>query len=130
MKPSWSTDDARNLYAIAHWSEGYFDVGDDGGITVRPRGEGGPQLSLPDVVAAARAQGSRLPLLVRFADILNDRRARLQRAFADAMRDADYAGGYTAIYPIKVNQQNNVAGELAANGGDGFGLEAGSKPEL
>ena len=130
MKRSWSTDDARKLYAVEHWSEGYFDVGDDGGITVHPRGEGGPRLSLPAVVAEARAQGSRLPLLVRFADILNDRRARLQRAFADAMREVDYAGGYTAIYPIKVNQQNNVAGELAANGGDGFGLEAGSKPEL
>src|SRR5690606_29809297 len=51
-------------------------------------------------------------------------------AFAKAMNDWDYAGGYTAIYPIKVNQQKNVAGELAAGGGAGFGLEAGSKPEL
>ncbi|WP_306580728.1 biosynthetic arginine decarboxylase, partial [Dokdonella sp.] len=31
---------------------------------------------------------------------------------------------------IKVNQQNNVAGALAATGDEGFGLEAGSKPEL
>ena len=46
------------------------------------------------------------------------------------MREWDYAGGYTAIYPIKVNQQRGVAGELAASGGEGFGLEAGSKPEL
>ncbi len=130
MKSSWSTDDARKLYAVAHWSEAYFDVGADGGVVVRPRGPGGPQLSLPAVVDAARAQGSRLPLLVRFADILNDRRARLQRAFATAMDEADYTGGYSAIYPIKVNQQRNVAGELAENGSEGFGLEAGSKPEL
>jgi arginine decarboxylase len=130
MSTSWSTDDARRTYSIANWGEGYFDVGKDGGIAVRPRGEHGPELSLPAVVAAARARGSRLPLLVRFADILNDRRARLQRAFAKAMTDWEYGGGYTAIYPIKVNQQKNVAGELAANGGDGFGLEAGSKPEL
>src|SRR3546814_13636044 len=41
-----------------------------------------------------------------------------------------YAGGYTAIYPIKVNQQRGVAGELVAAGTHGFGLEAGSKPEL
>src|SRR4029077_13617632 len=39
-------------------------------------------------------------------------------------------GGYTAIYPIKVNQHYGVAGELARQGGEGFGLEAGSKPEL
>ena len=130
MKTSWSTDAARHTYAIANWGEGYFDVGEDGAIVVRPRGAGGPQASLPEIVAAARAQGSRLPLLVRFTDILNDRRARLQDAFARAMASSEYTGGYTAIYPIKVNQQRNVAGELAAGGGAGFGLEAGSKPEL
>lgn len=129
MTTSWSTDDARHTYAIENWGEGYFDVGKDGGIVVRPRADAA-ELSLPEVIAAARARGSRLPLLVRFADILNDRRARLQAAFARAMAAWDYSGGYTAIYPIKVNQQKNVAGELAAGGGAGFGLEAGSKPEL
>ncbi len=126
----WSIADARRTWSIANWGEGYFDVADDGALTVRPRREDGPAISLPDVVAAAQAQGSRLPLLVRFSDILRDRRARLQAAFAKAMREWDYPGGYTAIYPIKVNQQKGVAGELAASGGEGFGLEAGSKPEL
>ena len=51
-------------------------------------------------------------------------------AFAKAMEELAYTGGYTAIYPIKVNQHLGVAGELAARGGAGFGLEAGSKPEL
>jgi arginine decarboxylase len=67
---------------------------------------------------------------VRFADILHHRLSRLQGAFAQAMADWDYAGGYTAVYPVKVNQQKGVAGELAAVGRAGFGLEAGSKPEL
>ena len=126
----WSADEARHVWAVPHWSEGYFDVGDDGDLRVRPRGAGGPVLSLPAIVEAARAKGARLPLLVRFADILHDRRARLQRAFAQAMAEWDYGGGYTLIYPIKVNQQRNVAGELAATAAPGFGLEAGSKPEL
>jgi arginine decarboxylase len=126
----WSVDEARHTWAVPHWSEGYFDVGANGELVVCPRGTDGPRLSLPAIVADAQAQGARLPLLVRFADILADRRARLQRAFADAMRAWDYAGGYTLIYPIKVNQQKNVAGELAASADAGFGLEAGSKPEL
>jgi arginine decarboxylase len=100
MNTSWSTDDARRTYSIANWGEDYFDIGNDGGVTVRPRRHDGPTLSLPQIVAAAREYGSRLPLLVRFADILNDRRARLQAAFAKAMSDWEYAGGYTAIYPI------------------------------
>src|SRR3546814_17188245 len=78
----------------------------------------------------ALAQGASLPLLVRFPDVLGDRLSTLQDAFAQAQADWDYAGGYTAAYPIKVNQHRGVAGTMAAHAGEGFGLEAGSKPAL
>jgi len=130
MTKHWDVEAARGQYAIPHWGEGYFDVDGGGRLTVRPRGADGPAVALPDIVAAAAEKGSKLPLLVRFADILRHRLARLQGAFATAMHDCDYAGGYSAVYPIKVNQQKGVAGELAMAGGAGFGLEAGSKPEL
>ncbi len=128
--PTWSPDQARKTYSIPHWSEGYFDVDAAGRVVVRPRGAGGPSIALPEVVDAARAGGAKLPLLVRFPDILGDRLARLQAAFARAQAEWDYAGGYTAVYPIKVNQHAGVAGTLASHRGEGFGLEAGSKPEL
>ena len=127
---AWSPDQARKTYSIPHWSEGYFDVDAAGRVVVRPRGAQGPAIALPDVVDAARANGARLPLLVRFPDILGDRLHKLQAAFAQAQQEWDYAGGYTAVYPIKVNQHQGVAGTLASHAGDGFGLEAGSKPEL
>jgi arginine decarboxylase len=127
---TWTIDAARHQYAIAHWGENYFDIGDDGGLIVRPRGADGPALSLPRIVDAATAKGSRLPLLIRFGDILRDRLGRLQGAFARAMADWDYGGGYTAAYPVKVNQQRAVVSELVGAGTEGFGLEAGSKPEL
>ncbi|HET6604640.1 MAG TPA: biosynthetic arginine decarboxylase [Xanthomonadaceae bacterium] len=127
---AWNRDRARHTYSIAHWSEGYFDVDESGGISVHPRGPDGPALSLPQAVAKALAQGLRLPLLLRFSDVLHDRLGRLHAAFARAMAEAGYDGGYTAVYPIKVNQHQSVAGELVAAGTEGFGLEAGSKPEL
>jgi len=130
MTTTWNADAARAQYAIAHWGENYFDVDAQGRLTVRPRGADGPVLALPEIVDAASAQGSRLPLLVRFADILTHRLARLQGAFANAMREYDYAGGYSAVYPVKVNQQHGVVSELARAGNGGFGMEAGSKPEL
>ena len=126
----WSIDQARKTYSIPHWSEGYFDVDDAGRVTVRPRGAAGPAVALPEVVDQARANGAKLPLLVRFPDILGDRLRKLQGAFAQAMDEASYPGGYTAVYPIKVNQHRGVAGVLASHHGEGFGLEAGSKPEL
>ncbi|HEY0659749.1 MAG TPA: arginine decarboxylase [Lysobacter sp.] len=127
---SWSLDQARKTYSIPHWAEGYFDVNASGQVTISPRGAQGPAIALPEVVDAARANGAKLPLLVRFPDILGDRLRKLQGAFAQAMDEWDYAGGYTAVYPIKVNQHQGVAGTLAKHTGDGFGLEAGSKPEL
>ncbi|NYZ61901.1 arginine decarboxylase [Luteimonas deserti] len=127
---SWSIDHARKTYSIPHWSEGYFDVDPAGRIVVSPRGAQGPSIALPKAVDAALAGGAQLPLLVRFPDILGDRLHTLQAAFAQAQAEWDYTGGYTAVYPIKVNQHRGVAGTLASHHGDGFGLEAGSKPEL
>ncbi|MEO8747820.1 MAG: arginine decarboxylase, partial [Rhodanobacter sp.] len=130
MNSSWTVDDARRTYAVRHWGDGYVDIDASGHMVMRPRGSASPALSLPAIVENARLQGLRLPLLVRFPDILADRLAHLQNAFARAMADADYPAGYTAIYPIKVNQQHSVVSELVAAGAEGFGLEAGSKPEL
>ncbi|GAB3032101.1 arginine decarboxylase [Oleiagrimonas citrea] len=130
MSTDWNIDRARRTWSIPNWSAGYFDVADSGAVTVRPQGAEGPTLSLPEVVEKARAEGLRMPLLVRFPDILADRLQRLQNAFEQAMEAHAYTGGYTAVYPIKVNQQRGVAGELARVGDKGFGLEAGSKPEL
>lgn len=125
----WSLDQARKTYSIPHWADGYFDVNAAGHVVVTPTADG-PAVSLPEVVDAARAAGAKLPLLVRFPDILGQRLGKLQAAFAQAQSEWDYAGGYTAVYPIKVNQHRGVAGTLASHHGDGFGLEAGSKPEL
>src|SRR5690625_7933985 len=101
---AWSIDRARKTYSIRHWASGYFDVDDGGRVAVRPRGPDGPVVALPEVVDRALDQGANLPLLMRFPDILSDRLATLQEAFAQAQADSDYAGGYTAVYPIKVNQ--------------------------
>ncbi|CAN5220301.1 arginine decarboxylase [soil metagenome] len=128
--PAWSLDRARHTYSIPYWSDGYFDVDAGGRMVALPRGQGGPALAIPEVIDQATAAGLKLPLLLRFSDILGDRLRKMQAAFGKAMDELGYTGGYTAVYPIKVNQHYGVAGELAAQGGDGFGLEAGSKPEL
>jgi arginine decarboxylase len=127
---TWSLDLARHTYSIPYWADGYFDVDARGRMCALPKGAGGPVIPLQEVLERASADGFKLPLLVRFSDILTDRLKKLQAAFRETMSELDYTGGYTAVYPIKVNQNFGVASALAAHGGDGFGLEAGSKPEL
>ena len=122
---------ARDTYSIDNWSEGYFDINDGGQLDV---GVGGSRVPLQKILAAARGNGLRTPLLIRFVDILRDRVARLSNAFARAMDTLDYRAAYTAVYPIKVNQQRQGVEEIyrgaVADPRCGVGLEAGSKPEL
>ncbi|MBY6109761.1 biosynthetic arginine decarboxylase [Halomonas sp. DP1Y21-3] len=126
---------ARRTWNIDQWGSGYFDVDEDGQALVRPLGEvePGPSLPLRGLVDQIRQAGLRLPVLIRFTDILHDRVEQLCAAFDQAMGEENFESGYTAVYPIKVNQQRRVVEEILATnerGRDRVGLEAGSKPEL
>ena len=117
---------ARRRYAIDRWSEGYFDLDEAGHLLARPDRD--QSLALADIVERARADGLRLPMLLRFPDILRARAGQLREAFENAIDEQAYDGRYTLVYPIKVNQQASVVRTLARV--DGLGLEVGSKPEL
>jgi arginine decarboxylase len=126
--PDWSIEQARKLYNTGVWGAGHFDIGTDGKLCVQARE--GANLCLHELVDSLRRHGLRLPVLVRFNHILRERVDALCGAFDRARRTLDYAGGYTAVYPIKVNQQRSVVEEILRHGGERVGLEAGSKPEL
>jgi len=127
----WDQDKARETYGIPHWSGGYFDVNGAGHLIARPdRNQAHTGIDCSVLAAELRQAGLTLPVLVRFSDILRDRVDVLCHAFQRAMVEDDYRGGYTAVYPIKVNQQRSVVEEILRHGGRRVGLEAGSKPEL
>lgn len=125
-------DTARTTYSIDNWSDGYFDINEQGRVDVGT-GET-PRVPLQEIVDAAAMAGLRTPILIRFLDILRDRVGKLTSAFASGMDRLGYEARYTAVYPIKVNQQRRVVEEIyqgtATDARCGVGLEAGSKPEL
>jgi arginine decarboxylase len=116
----------RRRYAIDRWSEGLFHIDHRGRMVVSPAT--GRSAALPEVVEAARKQGLRLPMMLRFPQILETRAGQLMDAFDAAIDEHGYQGRYQPVYPIKVNQQSSVVRTLAAI--DRLGLEVGSKPEL
>ncbi|NWO04970.1 MAG: biosynthetic arginine decarboxylase [Alteromonadaceae bacterium] len=126
---------AHQVYNIAHWSDGYVSVNERGEVEICPdRGRTGASINLPGLTRSLAESGVALPVLIRFTDVLHDRVNRLCDAFNNVTREQGYRGSYTAVYPIKVNQQRRVVEELlaaepAASAGQ-VGLEAGSKPEL
>ncbi|HEX2093692.1 MAG TPA: biosynthetic arginine decarboxylase [Longimicrobiaceae bacterium] len=127
----WTVEDSRELYNIGGWGIGYFGINEHGHVTVHPTKDPERGLDLFELAMDLEAQGVGLPLLLRFSDILRTRIATLTDRFHTAMQEFEYEGGYTTVYPIKVNQQRHVVEEIVAYGEEfGVGLEVGSKPEL
>ncbi|OPZ26376.1 MAG: Biosynthetic arginine decarboxylase [Lentisphaerae bacterium ADurb.BinA184] len=128
----WTVQESAELYGIREWGAGYFDIAKSGEVIVRPRGAGSRvSVSLLDLVAGIRDRGMGMPVLLRFSDILDSRVAAINEQFAEAIAEAGYQGRYQGVYPIKVNQQQQVIEEIATFGRRyHHGLEAGSKAEL
>lgn len=128
----WGVEESRSTYNARYWSQGYFDISDEGNVVYLPKGR--PSISLDAIAEQLVHKGVSLPVLVRFPEILHDRVNTLCDAFNQAIREYGYRNDYLAVYPIKVNQQRAVVDEIldsqAARQDRQLGLEAGSKPEL
>ncbi len=127
----WSSQDASELYDVASWGKGYFSVSEEGNMLVHPEKDPTRSIDLKKLIDTLVLRGISMPILIRFAEILKHRLGELHDAFDVAIREHKYNGGYTCVYPIKVNQQRQVVEEVLEFGKPyHFGLEAGSKPEL
>ena len=127
----WKIEDSLDLYGLHAWGNGYFGINDAGHVVVRPDQSTDREIDLYEVVRGLEARDLAAPVVLRFSDILRHRLKRLNDAFASAIAENDYKNRYTAVFPIKVNQQRQVVEEVYGYGREfGFGLEVGSKPEL
>jgi arginine decarboxylase len=127
----WNSRKSAELYGINYWGSHYFRVNEIGHVEVTPAGPTGPALDLYHLVADLRERGIRVPILLRFPDIVRSRVDLLNRCFAKAVEENKYSGKYCGVYPIKVNQQRHLVEEIVEFGQNhAVGLEAGSKPEL
>ncbi|MFN7924145.1 MAG: biosynthetic arginine decarboxylase [Bryobacteraceae bacterium] len=123
--------DAAELYDIERWGKGYFTIGANGHVWVHPSKEPQRGIDLKDLVDTLVLRGINPPILIRFSEILKHRLGEMHQAFQNAIREHNYGGRYSLVYPIKVNQQRHVVEEVFKHGRPyRFGLEAGSKPEL
>ncbi|XP_042377787.1 arginine decarboxylase-like [Zingiber officinale] len=136
----WSPDLSAVLYRIDSWGVPYFCINAAGDIAVRPYGASTlphQEIDLMKVVKKASdpkfdgGLGLRLPLLVRFPDVLRHRLESLHSAFEFAIQSNGYGSPYQGVYPVKCNQDRYIVEDIVEFGAPfGFGLEAGSKAEL
>ncbi|MFC1499304.1 biosynthetic arginine decarboxylase [Verrucomicrobiota bacterium] len=136
MKPEaltrWTSENSAELYGIHNWGSGYFNVSPKGTTVVTPQ-KNKPDITvdLHEVACDLQAKGHGMPILLRFADILASQVRLLNESFLQAIREANYQATYQGVYPIKVNQKQQVVNNIMEFGQDyHHGLEAGSKAEL
>jgi arginine decarboxylase len=131
IRAAWSVEDSSELYDVARWGKDYFSVGATGDLLVHPDPDQDQTINMKELVDGLKLRGVGLPALLRFDGILKHRLQNLHDAFATAITDHDYIGSYSCVYPIKTNQARHVVERIVQYGREfGFGLEAGSKPEL
>ena len=128
---NWGPSDSLKLYNIESWGDQYFSINPAGNLTVHPRKGEGPGIDLTSVIEDVRSQNLKLPVLIRFQDIIRHRVVTLNEAFRKQISEYGYKGRYKGVYPVKVNQMREVVEEIVDAGrAYDYGLEAGSKAEL
>lgn len=119
-------------YNIEGWGGAYFKVNENGNLAIRPLGDRGPELDGIEIVERLESvHGIKMPLVLRFPEILLHRLQELQDCFDVAIQRYEYEGSYQAIFPIKCNHDNGLLRDLMEGGKKNHvGLEVGSRPEL
>ncbi len=127
---TWTKEDSEKLYGIPDWSQNYFSINEKGNINVCPNPEEPENsLDLKYLADELSERGIRMPILIRFPQIVKHRIELLNQCFQNAFKDNHYSGSYRGVYPIKVNQHHQLLKHIQEYG-NYLGLEAGSKPEL
>ena len=128
----WTKEKSEELYGVKNWSAGYFSISDNGEVMVNPNKNGkSPAVSLMDIVSGVRERGLDMPVLLRLENLLDSQIAYINDSFNKAMKELGYKNVYRGVYPIKVNQQQQVVEEITRYGQRyHHGLEVGSKAEL
>jgi len=128
----WTKEKSEELYGIKNWGAGYFSISDKGEVMVNPyRDNPTIAISIMDIISGIRERGLDMPVLLRVENLLDAQISFLNESFNEAMKSLNYKGQYRGVYPIKVNQQQQVVEEVTKFGQRyHHGLEVGSKAEL
>jgi arginine decarboxylase len=116
---------------VDNWGGGYFKVTGDGKLGITPFPSKDVCVPLPSIISGLQERGLGLPVLLRIENLLDAQISLLHDSFAKSIRELQYGGEFRGVYPVKVNQQQQVFEEISKVGDRyNHGFEVGSKAEL
>ncbi len=119
-------------YRIRDWGVGYFTVNKDGNLCVTPTKKRDVSVDIPVLIEKIRRDYQlKLPVVFNFGQIIDYSISKIVSSFKKAIEEFGGAKGYRPVYPVKVNQNARVLGQVLKGGRRySIGVEAGSKAEL
>lgn len=127
-----SLEQAVQTYGVEHWGAGYFGINKQGHLIVRASKDDSRVADVKEIVDHLVGENKvKLPILLRFPQLIASQVRALREAFVQASREFGYSAPHLAVYPMKVNQRREVVEAFLQEGRKyGYGLEVGSKAEL
>ncbi len=127
-----SLEQAVQTYGVEHWGAGYFGINKQGHLIVRVSKDDSRVADVKEIVDHLVGENKvRLPILLRFPQLIASQVRALRDSFLQASREFGYSAPHLAVYPMKVNQRREVVEAFLQEGRKyGYGLEVGSKAEL
>ena len=129
---SWDVRKSSDLYGIPEWGAGYYGINEGGELCIQTKiGKNTISIPFKEIISGINDRGMDLPVLLRIENFLDSQISRLNESFRKAIKSQNYQNEYRGVFPIKVNQQEQVIHEITRFGAAyHHGLEAGSKAEL
>jgi arginine decarboxylase len=119
------------IYGVDNWGGSYFDVSEQGCLTVHPTKNPLMGVEIITLVQSLLQRKVPPPYLLRFPQILDTQIKELHEAFRNSIAEYNYTARHRGVFPMKVNQKRSVIERLVAAGHRyEYGLEVGTKAEL
>lgn len=120
---------SRKRYGIDRWGRHFVNINAQGHLIFQAPQRG--DVDLHELAELLAARGMSTPFVVRFPTMIEAQMQALHESFEQAGKENSFEGGHTGVFPLKVNQRKGVVETIVRSRKKlGYGLEAGSKPEL
>jgi len=127
----WTIGQSKLVYGLDHNDLHFLDITEEGELCVRM---GEETITFSEIIrnvkaAAGDSIGYTSSFTLRLPQLIISQVKKLKTAFASAIKQLNYEGQFSAVYPVKVNQRRDfILPVLAAD--TEYGLEVGTKSEL
>ncbi|NLY40920.1 MAG: arginine decarboxylase, partial [Desulfovibrionales bacterium] len=112
----WTVERSAELYGVDNWGGGYFTITPDGKLGITPFPGQDVCVPIASIIGGLQERGLGLPVLLRIENLLDAQISLLHASFAKAIKELKYTAEFRGVYPVKVNQQQQVLEEIAKVG--------------